>query len=63
MSKKDALWEAVDHHKPDFIIGYETWLKPTITDNEILYQPVTRYITKTVLMATGVYIATHWYKE
>ena len=36
MSKKEVLWEAVDHHKPDFIIGCETWLKPTITDNEVL---------------------------
>ena len=36
MSKKEALWEAVDYYKPDFIIGCETWLKPTITDNEVL---------------------------
>ena len=36
MSKKEALWEALNYYKPDFIIGCETWLKPTITDNEVL---------------------------
>lgn len=36
VSKEEALWEAVDYYKPDFIIGCETWLKPTITDNEVL---------------------------
>ena len=40
MSKKEALCEAVDYYKPDLdliiIIGCETWLKSTITDNEVL---------------------------
>lgn len=36
MNKKEVLRESIELYKPDAIIGYETWLNPTIPDNKVL---------------------------
>ena len=35
-AKREALWNLVESCKPDIILGCETWLKPTITNQEVM---------------------------
>ena len=35
-AKREAFWNLLESSKPDIILGCETWLKPTITNHEII---------------------------
>ena len=34
-AKKETFWNLIESSKPDIILGCETWLKPTISNQEI----------------------------
>ena len=45
LSKREAFWELLQHHSPDIIVGYETWLNPSILNSEIIPSSYTLYQT------------------
>ena len=36
LAKREAFWELLQHHSPDIVVGYETWLNPSVLDSEII---------------------------
>ena len=45
MSKRKSFWEMLDNCSPDIVVGCETWLRPSILDNEIFPQNYNLYRT------------------
>ena len=35
-AKREAFWNLVESRKPDIVLGCETWLKSTITNQEVM---------------------------
>jgi len=45
LAKREAFWELLQHHSPDIVVGYETWLNPSVLDSEIIPTSYTLYRT------------------
>ena len=58
MSKRESFWEMLDNCSPDIVVGCETWLRPSILDNEIFPQNYNLYHTDRSDGFGGVLIGT-----
>ena len=58
MNKKESFWEMIDNYSPDVVVGCETWLKPSILDNEIFPQNYNLFCTDCSDGFGGVLIGT-----
>ena len=57
MSKRESFWEMLDNCSPDIVVGCETWLRPSILDNQMKsFHKIIICTVLTVVMALVVYL-------